>query len=227
MRHTCVSTGYAQSRSSPQATDPAELIASIARARREAMLWRYRRMLRRDDLEECLSQAVFELFARSRRGQRFAGKEHVANALEQRYLSRVHDRRRALSGRSPMQAALENALPLGGTGAQGIELADPRAEVQLLAAHREQLRLVTAVAPMLSPDQRLVLACQVTLGMGRAEFCRRFGWSHEKYRKVAQRARARLRELVDADRGGEVKLDSRTHVPPSRVSRNREVGTHL
>ncbi len=29
-----------------------------------------------------------------------------------------------------------------------------------------------------------------------AQFCERFGWSKEKYRKVAQRARARLRELL-------------------------------
>ena len=28
--------------------------------------------------------------------------------------------------------------------------------------------------------------------MGRAEFCRRYGWTPEKYRKVAQRARTRL-----------------------------------
>ena len=32
--------------------------------------------------------------------------------------------------------------------------------------------------------------------MGAAEFCARFGWSVEKYRKVAQRARAKLRVLV-------------------------------
>jgi hypothetical protein len=31
------------------------------------------------------------------------------------------------------------------------------------------------------------------------EFCRRFGWSKEKYRKVAQRARARLRELLASE----------------------------
>jgi DNA-directed RNA polymerase specialized sigma24 family protein len=219
------------------------------------MLWRYRRMLRREDLEDCLSQAVFELLARGCRGRRFASREHVANTLEQRFLSRVHDRRRALSGRSPMQAALESALPLGGAGERGVELADPRADVHPLAAHREQLRLVAGLAPLLSSDQRLVLACQVTLGMGRAEFCRRFGWSHEKYRKVAQRARARLRGLVDADprvganphrpidsdprggvnphrpidsdhRGG-VNPNPRTHVPPARGSRTREVRTHL
>jgi DNA-directed RNA polymerase specialized sigma24 family protein len=210
-----------------QLADPAELIALIARARREAMLRAYRHMLRREDLEDCLSQAVFELLVRVRRGQRFASREHVANALEQRFLSRVYDRRRALHGRSPLQAALENALPLDGTGEQGIELADPRAEIHPLVTHRFQLRQVARLAPLLTPDQRLVLVCQVALGMDRVEFCQRFGWSFEKYRKVAQRARARLRRLTENDLGGEVNPNPRARVPLSRGSRNREIGTHL
>jgi DNA-directed RNA polymerase specialized sigma24 family protein len=205
----------------------------VARARRERMLRAYRNMLRREDLEDCLSQAVFELLARSARGQCFANRDHVANALEQRFLSRVYDRRRALHGRSPLQAALENALPLGCTGEQRIELADPRAEVLPLVARRFQLRQVARLAPQLTPDQRLVLATQVALGMERAEFCRRFGWSFEKYRKVAQRARARLERLLEeepwggdhadpcagADRGpwGGVEVDPHDGVEPVRV----------
>jgi DNA-directed RNA polymerase specialized sigma24 family protein len=35
--------------------------------------------------------------------------------------------------------------------------------------------------------------------MSRAETCRSLGWSAEKYRKVAQRARARLRGLIDSE----------------------------
>jgi hypothetical protein len=132
--------------------DPAEEIALVARARREVMLRAYRNMLRREDLEDCLSQAVCELLARGARGQSFVSREHVANALEQRFLSRVYDRRRALRGRSPLQAALENALPLGCTGEQRIELADPRAEVLPLVAHRFQLRQVARLAPLLTPD---------------------------------------------------------------------------
>jgi hypothetical protein len=170
--------------------DPAEEIALVARARREAMLRAYRNMLRREDLEDCLSQAVFELLARAARGQRFASREHVANTLEQRFLSRVLDRRRAVRGRSPLQAHLESALPLSGPGERELELADPRAEVYPLVAHRLQLRGVARLAPLLTPDQRLVLACQVALGMSRAEFCQRF----------AQRARARLQRLSETER---------------------------
>jgi hypothetical protein len=221
-----VSTRYTLPTPPPRGADPAELIALIAHARREAMLRANRRMLRREDLEECLSQAVLELLARGCR-QRFASREHVANALEQRFLSRVYDRRRALHGRSPLQAALENALPLGGTGEQGIELADPRAEIHPLAARRFQLRQVTRLAPLLTPDQRLVLACQVALGMDRAEFCQRFGWSFEKYRKVAQRARARLRLLIENEPEGAADADPGRRVPPLREGRNREIGTHL
>src|SRR5262249_17785109 len=55
----------------------------------------------------------------------------------------------------------------------------------------------------LTADQRLVLACQVALDMQAAEFCRRFGWSPEKFRKVAQRARARLLGLQDEYARGE------------------------
>jgi DNA-directed RNA polymerase specialized sigma24 family protein len=179
--------------------DPAHQIALVARARREGVLRAYRQMLRREDLEDCFSQAVCELLARVRGGQRFSSREHLANVLEQRFISRVHDRRRALRGRSPLQAALEGALPLGGPGEREVELADPRAEVHPLVAHRLQLRRVMQLAPRLTPDQQLVLACQVALGMGRAEFCHRYGWSFAKYRKVALRARTRLRRLLETE----------------------------
>jgi len=39
-------------------------------------------------------------------------------------------------------------------------------------------------------------------GVRRIEFCQRYGWSFEKYRKVAQRARARLRALMEAESHG-------------------------
>ena len=35
--------------------------------------------------------------------------------------------------------------------------------------------------------------------MSCAQFCGQFGWSKEKYRKVSQRARARLRELLSSE----------------------------
>jgi DNA-directed RNA polymerase specialized sigma24 family protein len=171
----------------------------VARSRHEGLLRAHRHQLRREDLEDCLSQAVLELLAGARRGQRFSGPAHIANALEQRFLSRVQDRRRALRGRSPLQAALEGALPLGGSGEREVDLADPRAEVPPLVLQRLQLRRMAQLAPRLTADQRLVLASQISLGMGRAEFCRRFGWSFEKYRKVAQRARGRLHGLVESE----------------------------
>ncbi len=171
----------------------------MSRARRATLLRAHRHRLRKEDLEDCYGQAVLELVAGAHEGHRFSSRAHIANALEQRFLSRVHDRRRALGGRSPLQAALEGALPLGGQGEQEVEVADPRAEVHPLVAQRLQLRRVRELAPQLTDDQRLVLASQVALGMDRAEFCDRFGWSFEKYRKVAQRARGRLRGLIDAE----------------------------
>jgi DNA-directed RNA polymerase specialized sigma24 family protein len=177
--------------------DPAEQVALVARAKRGALLRVHRHRLRAEDLEECFSQATLELLAAVRAGRWLSGS-HLANALEQRFLSRVRDRRRALGGRSPLQAALEDALSLSGCGEREVEISDPRAEVHQLVARRIDLERLLDVAPGLSTDQRLVLAHQVA-GGGRAEFCRHYGWSFEKYRKVAQRGRLRLRALMDPE----------------------------
>jgi Mg-chelatase subunit ChlI len=72
--------------------DPAEQVARIAAARRSRLLRVHRRRLRWEDLEDCYSQATLELVARSRRAP-FLSNEHVLNALEQKFLSRIEDRR--------------------------------------------------------------------------------------------------------------------------------------
>jgi len=183
-------------------------VALVARSRRELLLRAHSHRLRHEDLEDCLSQATLELVAHARRSTAaFSGSAHVASVLEQRFLSRVHDRRRALGGRSPMLAALDAALSLGSPDCAELELVDERAAVEELVLLRVDLRRVVEIAHELTADQRLVLACQVGLQMGCGEFCHRFGWSREKYRKVALRARARLRALLARDlraRAGEV-----------------------
>jgi DNA-directed RNA polymerase specialized sigma24 family protein len=171
-------------------------VALVARARRELLLRAYRHQLRREDLEDCYSQATLELLAYTRKGRVFANRSHLANLLEQRFQSRVRDRRRALSGRSPMQAALEGSMRLGDGGQEGVEIVDVRAELEKLVLLRDEVRLIGQLARELSPDQRLVLACQL-VPMSVRETCRALGWSPEKYRKVSQRARARLRGLLD------------------------------
>ncbi len=173
-------------------------MALVARAKRDLLLRAYRYRLRHEDLEDCYGQATLELVAYVRRGGAFASRLHLGNMLEQRYMSRIGDRRRALSGRSPMQAALESSLSLGGSGDEGLEIADVRAELEKLVMLRQDLRCIARLASGLTPDQRLVLAGQLGQ-VGRAAFCSRFGWSTEKYRKVAQRARSRLRALMAAE----------------------------
>jgi DNA-directed RNA polymerase specialized sigma24 family protein len=197
------------------ALDPAEEVALVARAKRELLLRVHRHRLRREDLEDCYSQAVLELVAHARRGGRFASRRHLANVLEQRFLSRIGDRRRALSGRSPMQAALERALPLDCEARDTVEVVDTRAELETLVMLRHELERLRTHAQQLTPDQRLIIACQVGLQMSRGEFCTRFGWSPEKYRKVAQRARARLRRLMSEE------LD----VPPAGAASEEDTGT--
>jgi DNA-directed RNA polymerase specialized sigma24 family protein len=173
-------------------------MALVAQARRALLLRAHRHRLRKEDLEDCYSQATLELLAqaRGRGGGAYLTRAHMANVLEQRFLSRIHDRRRALRGRSPAQAMLDTALPLGDGGGVGIEIADVRAEIDKLVMLRIDLRSLGALVHELTPDQRLVLVSNADSGIECAQFCDRFGWSKEKYRKVSQRARARLRELM-------------------------------
>jgi DNA-directed RNA polymerase specialized sigma24 family protein len=116
-----------------------------------------------------------------------------------------------------MQAALENAVPLDGLDSEETAIAD-RVDLEQLAILRHELRALQTLAGELTDDQRLVLATQVSLQMGSREFCEIYGWSSEKYRKVAQRGRARLKRLM----ASEDKL-----CPDSRSGSKQKVGTDL
>jgi DNA-directed RNA polymerase specialized sigma24 family protein len=181
------------------------------------LLRAYRHRVRWEDLEDCYSQATLELVAYVKTGGRFSSTAHLANALEQRFRSRIQDRRRAVRGRSSMQTVLELALAQDEEQDGSLDVVDPRPGVEELVLLRMELHRLLELARELTADQRLVLACQISLQMGCAEFCRCFGWSSEKYRKVAQRARTRLREL----HGGS------TGVPLTQWTSEKEIGTHL
>jgi hypothetical protein len=128
----------------------------------------------------------------------------VENALEQKLTSRIEDRRRALSGRSPIESALAGAVQVDAPAAEGgRELVDPTAEVVSRVANADELRRIWEVMADLSEDQKLVLSAQSHLDLDCAAFCDRYGWTAEKYRKVAQRARAKLRVLVGEYEVGE------------------------
>jgi hypothetical protein len=195
--------------------DPAEEVALVARAKRELVLRANRHRLRREDLEDCYSQATLELVAHARRGATFADATHVGNTLELRFSSRVRDMRRALAGRSPIQMALEGAVSLGGPGEQEMALADRKAEVERRVLLREELRRIGRLADRLTADQALVLAGQVAQ-IGCADFCRRFGWTREKYRKVAQRGRKKLAQLLAEEVGDGPSGDASGAAPMSR-----------
>ncbi len=119
-----------------------------------------------------------------------------------------------------MQAALEEATSLHGAKEGSVDLADARAELERLVILRQELQRIQTVARELSYEQRLVIATQVALQMGCGEFCERYGWTAEKYRKVAQRARARLRRLM-------VLEDGVVGVPSSRGASEQKAGTNL
>jgi len=176
-------------------------------------------MLRYEDLEDCFSQATMELIRYVRAGGTFAHIHHTAVALELRFLSRVQDRCRAVSGRSPIQTAWESALAAGGLGDSYTDSADVRCAVEELAMMRLELRLVPRLARELTADQRLVLACQVGLQMPCAEFCDLFGWSVAKYRQVAYRARVRLRHLSETFDESKLDGDAPMSNPPPPAHR--------
>jgi DNA-directed RNA polymerase specialized sigma24 family protein len=206
-RHLYVSTGSTRcegAAAAPSVQPPApraavEEVARVAHAKRDVLLRAYRHLLRPQDLEDCYAQATLELLSHAARGGSFAGGErHAGNTLELRFVSRIRDVRRALGGRSPLQAALATALPLGSAEHLDAAVIDRRADVEQLVLMRAELRRVRCFAYLLSPDQRLVLASQLA-DIPCVDFCRLHGWTPEKYRKVAQRGRARLRRLMSDD----------------------------
>jgi DNA-directed RNA polymerase specialized sigma24 family protein len=194
-----VPAGVAAREGAPVRLDQVQEMALVAQARRELLLRAHRHRLRKEDLEDCFSQATLELLAKAREsggaGAAYLTRTHMANVLEQRFVSRIYDHRRALRGRSPALAALDHARRLGDS-ADGFEVADVRAEIERIVMLRADLRSLGQVIHRLSADQRLVLVSFAEVGVECAEFCERHGWSKEKYRKVSQRARARLRELM-------------------------------
>ena len=200
------------------AGDPAEQVALVARSKRELLLGANRFRLRAEDLEDCFSQATLELVAYVRAGGTFRDALAVGRALEVRFTSRIRDRRRALGGRSPMVAALETAMRVGQPGEDGIAIVDPRVDVERLVVLRDELRRVQRLARALTADQQLVLREQLRGGERCRDFCQKAGWSAEKYRKVAQRARARLRALMLEDEQG---------VPRRAVRSEQTEGTDL
>ncbi len=188
------STGHAPRAASPFSRDRAEAVAAVAAAKREVLLRVHRHRLRREDLEDAYAQATLELVLLARKGRPFASRAHLANSLEQRFLARVQDRRRAVSGRSPIAAALEGAVPFG-AGEDGIEIPDERADPLRVAIARDELARMRGHLSALTTDQRLLLESQLSDITGE-ELCASQGWTREKYRKVAQRARARMRSLM-------------------------------
>jgi DNA-directed RNA polymerase specialized sigma24 family protein len=163
--------------------------------------------LGREELEDCYSQATLEMLMRACRpagsdaSRPFAGNEHIANALDQRLRSRIQDRHRALGGRSPIEAVIAWSVPLipGDDRGVGRELVDERTDVVRTALVREELRRIARFSRELTRDQRLHLSSQIGGEQTPGEFCAQHGWSLEKYRKVGQRARARLTQLLMAD----------------------------
>jgi hypothetical protein len=66
--------------------DLAEEVAIVACAKRDLLLRVHRHRLRREDLEDCDSQAILELVAHARGDGVFADRGHIAHAIAQDYV---------------------------------------------------------------------------------------------------------------------------------------------
>ena len=187
---------------------PAEqLVAEVSRAKWDQLLRVHRGRLPRPDLEDCLQQATLELVVQARRGSVAADAQIIAGALQHKFRSRIIDRQRALGGRSPATQANAHATSIDAL--DGVIPGDHDTPREVIA--REELRRITSRLRDLTPDQRLVLANQTFVHLTPAEFCQQHGWTLEKHRKVAQRGRARLEQLLD-DREPQQKTATRQAV---------------
>jgi hypothetical protein len=172
-------------------TTIADLIAQEATALRSTLLRVHYRTARWEDLEDLYSQAVLELLARAQRDATLSTPEHVRNALRQKFEARILDHRRAAAGRSPAASARERTQQLDDV--QERVGSDRDAAADLI--DREALQEVLVAWRGLTDDQRLVLTSQLD-GERASACCARVGWTLEKYRKVAQRARIRLEKAT-------------------------------
>lgn len=178
--------------------DAAELVARVAQAKRPVLLRAYRGRLGEEDLADCLQQATFELVRATMRGEWSPQDEpHAANALEHKLRLRIVDVYRA-RGRAASAGLVEAADEHGDLP----DVADTAVDLDELARTRHDLRVLREVACELRPDERRLIAGQA-LDMSRADICRRFDWSVEKYKSLARRAVGKLRVLVAEVETGE------------------------
>lgn len=174
--------------------DSMDTIGEVAAANWRRLLRIHRYRLRPADLEDCLGQTIVELLTAAARGEQFADTDAVLAAIARRFDSRIIDRQRALAGRSPITASTARATPLDNLDGRlaAIGSNDPVAQ----AIARERLAELAAAIATLTDDQRLVIVHQLDGTEPPSVFCARHSWSIAKYRKTAQRARARLRALL-------------------------------
>jgi DNA-directed RNA polymerase specialized sigma24 family protein len=170
-----------------------ELVAREALALRATLLRVHAHRALDVDLEDIYSQAVIELLLRARRDPTLATRAHVRNALRQKLEGRISDHRRAIAGRSAAAAGRATALPLDAFCESLANDEDTAAS----ALARVELREILGASKALSADQRAALA-SVAAGEHPRACCQRKGWSIDKYRKLVQRGRARLRAQLAA-----------------------------
>jgi DNA-directed RNA polymerase specialized sigma24 family protein len=168
-------------------------LAEQAERLRRPLLAAHHHAARREDLEDLYAQAVLELLLRLRRDASRREPAHVANALRQKFQSRIVDRQRALGGRSPDAHALATAVPLDDAVNCDRAHADVAGEVIL----REQLGETVLAFSALPDRHREALRCELA-GLSPARACAMHGWREENYRKLRQRARQKLREISRA-----------------------------
>ena len=174
----------------PTATAATEtLLAREAERLRRPLLGRHHYAATREDLEDIYAQSVLEVLLRVRRDPTLTSAGHIANALYQRFTSRLADHSRARAGRSPSAAAIAGAVRLGHRetmlGASTIDV-----EHEVIA--RERIREVLHALHDLPAPQRAAILADIGIATANG------GGNCETQRKRCWRARRTLTARMQA-----------------------------
>jgi hypothetical protein len=134
------------------------LLAQEAERLRRPLLAAHRSAASREELEDLYSQSVLELLLRVRRDATFHTPTHLANALRLRFASRITDYRRAVAGRSPVEAALTRATRLDDPDSTGVAAADDVASQVLARERAHELLVALNELPLVQRDALLAEA---------------------------------------------------------------------
>jgi hypothetical protein len=178
-----------------------KLLEDAIRAKRDILMRVHHWWLSRPDIEECMCQAELELFASVKRGHVLRSFQHACNSLEQKFVSRIADQRRAIGGRSATKRALNCAYSLSqhydkDIEEGGWEPSDAKLDVFETVSNKLDLQAILDEIQICREDFQKVFHYELFGSGSRADYAASQGWGMETFRKIDQRGRQRLRAAI-------------------------------